>query len=236
MKKIAIMQPYFFSYIGYFQLINAVDEFVIYDNIQFTKKGWINRNRILVNGMDEYITLPLKKNSDYLLIKDRFLADTWEAERKKMINRIIESYRKAPFFKETYEVFERSIMYEDLNLFKFIFHSIQTLVNYFNIDTKLTISSTLSINHQLKGEDKVIAICKEQQAGVYINPIGGVSLYDSERFRSNNLKLLFQKSNNINYQQFSHEFFPWLSIIDVLMFNDKNHCKELLNQFQLLDD
>lgn len=228
MKKIAIMQPYFFSYIGYFQLINAVDEFVVYDNIQFTKKGWINRNRILVNGLVQYISLPLKKDSDYLHVKNRFLSDTWDVERKKMLNRIIESYRKAPFFKETYEVLERCIMYEDRNLFNFIFYSVQTLVNYFNIDTKLTISSTLSINHQLKGEDKVIAICKEQQAGVYINPIGGVSLYDRERFRSHNLELQFQKSNNIDYNQFINEFIPWLSIIDVMMFNSKDEINTYL--------
>jgi hypothetical protein len=98
-KKIAIMQPYFFPYIGYFQLINAVEEFVIYDNIEFTKKGWINRNRILVNGADSYISLPLKKDSDFLHVKDRFLADTWDQDRKKMLNRITESYRKAPFYK-----------------------------------------------------------------------------------------------------------------------------------------
>jgi hypothetical protein len=121
-KKLAIMQPYFFPYIGYFQLVNAVDEFVIYDNIEFTKKGWISRNRILVNGVDTYISLPLKKDSDYLHVKDRYLADTWDIERKKMLNRITESYRKAPYFKETYEVIEKCILYEDRNLFKFILH------------------------------------------------------------------------------------------------------------------
>ncbi len=82
--KLAIMQPYFFPYIGYFQLINTVDEFVVYDNIEFTKKGWINRNRILVNGKDEYITLPIKKDSDFLHVKDRFLAETWSKDSAKM--------------------------------------------------------------------------------------------------------------------------------------------------------
>lgn len=234
MKKLAIMQPYIFPYIGYFQLINAVDEFVIYDNIEFTKKGWINRNRILVNGVDAYISLPLKKDSDYLHVKDRYLADTWYIERKKMLNRITESYRKAPYFKETYEVIEKCILFEDHNLFTFIFHSIQTLVTHFGIDTKLTVSSTISIDHQLKSEDKVIAICKEQQAGLYINPIGGVSLYDKERFRMHNLELQFQKSNTIDYKQFNNEFIPWLSIIDVIMFNDKLSIKQNLNNYTLL--
>jgi len=234
MKKIAIMQPYFFPYIGYFQLINSVDEFVIYDNIEFTKKGWINRNRILINGIDTYISLPLKKDSDYLHVKDRFLADTWDCERKKMLNRINASYQKALFFRETYEVLEKIIMYEDRNLFNFIFHSVQTLVDYFGMDTKLTVSSSILIDHQLKSEDKVIAICKEQKAEVYINPIGGVSLYDKVRFRSHNIELQFQKSNSIEYKQFINEFIPWLSIIDVMMFNDKYLIMKMLDNQTLL--
>ena len=105
------MQPYFFPYIGYFQLMNAVDEFVVYDNIEFTKKGWINRNRILVNGKDFYITLPIKHDSDYLYIIDRLLADTWPIERKKMLNRIIESYRKAPNFNVVFSVIEKVLLF-----------------------------------------------------------------------------------------------------------------------------
>ena len=229
--KLAIMQPYFFPYIGYFQLINEVHEFVVYDNIEYTKKGWISRNRILVNNIDAYVSLPLKKDSDYLLVKDRFLADTWDAERKKLLNRILESYRKAPYFKETYEVVEKCIMYEDHNLFNFIFHSIQTLVKHLCIDTKLTFSSSIIIDHQLKSEDKVIAICKEQKANTYINPIGGVSLYDKERFRSHNLELQFQKSNAIYYKQFSNEFIPWLSIIDVMMFNSCDEISSFLTNY-----
>lgn len=81
--KAAIMQPYFFPYLGYFQLMNAVDTFVVYDNIEFTKKGWINRNRILVNGKDAFISIPLKKDSDYLQVNERYLADSWGDEKKK---------------------------------------------------------------------------------------------------------------------------------------------------------
>lgn len=228
------MQPYFFPYIGYFQLINSVDEFVIYDNIEFTKKGWINRNRILVNCASDYISLPLKKDSDYLHVRDRFLADTWEGERKKMLNRIVGSYSKAPFFKETYEVIEKCIMYEDRNLFTFIFYSIRTLIDYFKIDTKFIISSSIPIDHQLKNEDKVIAICKEQKTGVYINPIGGMSLYDKKRFLSYNIELQFQKSNKIDYRQFSNEFVPWLSIIDIMMFNSNDEISTYLTNYTIV--
>ena len=235
MKKIAIMQPYFFPYIGYFQLINAVDEFVIYDNIQYTKKGWINRNRILVNHKDDYISLPLKKDSDYLNVSQRFLSDTWAAvERKRMLNRVAESYRKAPHFKETYEVLEKCILNEDGNLFNFVLHSIQTLMQYLNIETKLVISSTISIDHQLKSAEKVMAICKARCADMYINPVGGLELYDKESFKINNLELYFQKSHSINYPQFNNEFIPWLSIIDVMMFNNREKINSYLSNYLLL--
>ena len=120
--KAGIMQPYLFPYIGYFQLMNAVDEFVLYDNIEYTKKGWINRNRILVNGKDTYIGLPLKKDSDFLTIVERNLAENWPAERKKILNKISSSYKKAPQFGKVYPVIESAFMFEDFNLFNFIYH------------------------------------------------------------------------------------------------------------------
>ena len=231
--RIAIMQPYFFPYIGYFQLINAVDEFVIYDNIEFTKKGWINRNRILVNGTDALVSLPIKKDSDYIHENERFLADTWEVERKNLLNRITESYRKAPHFIETYAVLEKCIMNEDRNLFKFILHSVQTVMQYLKIDTKLVVSSSVPIDHQLKGHEKVMAICKERGADIYINPIGGLELYDKEIFKKNNLELQFHKSNSITYKQFNNEFVPWLSILDVMMFNNIEEIQSKLEAYRL---
>jgi hypothetical protein len=226
--KVAIMQPYLFPYIGYFQLINAVDEFIIYDNIQFTKKGWINRNRILVNGTDAYITLPLKKDSDYLNIKDRFLSDEWPNERKKTLNRIIESYRKAPQFNFVYPIIESILMYEEKNLFKFILNSLQEINQYLDIKTPLIISSSVPINHDLKAENKVIELCKARKATTYINPIGGVELYSKEDFKSEGLELQFLKANNITYPQFKNDFVPFLSIIDVIMFNPKETVTEYI--------
>ena len=228
------MQPYFFPYIGYFQLLNAVDEFIIYDNIQFTKKGWINRNRILVNGKDEYITLPLKKDSDFLDVKDRYLANDWKIEQKKMLNRITESYRKAPFFETTFPLIENIILHNETQLFLFTLNSVETIKNYLGISTPLTISSSLPINHQLKGPDKVIALCKQKQAKTYINAIGGIDLYSKDEFRSHNIDLKFIKTNSITYPQFKYEFIPYLSIIDVLMFNEKEDVKKLLNNYQLV--
>ena len=224
------MQPYLFPYIGYFQLINAVDEFIIYDNIQFTKKGWINRNRILVNGTDEYITIPLKKDSDFLDIKDRYLSQEWLNERKKILNRITESYRKASHFNIIYPIIERIMMYEDKNLFAFIFNSLKELNQYLDIKTPLIVSSIISINHDLKAENKVIELCKARKAKTYINPIGGVELYDKKTFNNKGLELKFLKANNITYPQFKNDFVSFLSIIDVMMFNSLEDIKLIINK------
>lgn len=219
--KLAIMQPYFFPYIGYFQLINAADAFVIYDNIQFTKKGWINRNRILVNGQDDYISIPLKKDSDYLNIDQRIPAATFGEDKQKLIRRIRECYRKAPGFDQVFPVVEAAINAPGDNLFQYIYNSLQPLCSYLSITTPFITSSSVPVDHGLKSQDKVIAICKALGAAEYINPIGGLELYSKETFSENNIKLSFIKSTDIAYPQFQNDFVPWLSIIDVMMFNTK---------------
>tara|TARA_B100000287_G_scaffold435165_1_gene502202 strand:- start:964 stop:1674 length:711 start_codon:yes stop_codon:yes gene_type:complete len=226
MKKVAIMQPYFFPYVGYFQLINSVDQFVIYDNIQYEKKGWINRNRILSNGQDRIITLPLKKASDYFNVMDRRLSDNWPDKRRKMINLIKSCYAKAPYFKEGFSIMEESLSYEDTNLFNFLFNSLKKVNEYLNIQTQIIVSSSLDIDHTLKSQDKVISICKSLNAETYINAIGGVKLYKKEDFNKNNIKLNFIQSELTAYKQFKNNFLPWLSIVDVIMFNSRQEIRD----------
>ena len=226
--KLAIMQPYIFPYIGYFQLINAVDKFVVYDNIQFTKKGWINRNRILVNGKDEYFTIPLKKDSDFLNVDQRKLSDTFKTERIKFLRRVTESYRKAPEFNEVYFLLESVINNDEENLFGFIYQSLQAVCKWLDIRTEFIISSVIPIDHGLRSQDKVIGICKAMNATQYINPAGGVELYSKEVFKQNNIELKFIRSDLIDYLQFNSEFVPWLSMIDVMMFNSKEKVQEYL--------
>ena len=229
--KVAIMQPYFFPYIGYFQLMAAVDEFIVYDNIEFTKKGWINRNRILVNGTDSYITLPLKSDSDFLNIRERQLADTWIKEKRKILNKIFESYRKSSNFKIVSEVIEKCILFEDHNLFNFILNSLNVVKEYLEIKTPLIISSTIPIDHSLKGDKKVIEIVKSRKAENYINSIGGIELYNKEEFKKEGINLNFLKSTNFIYKQYDNTFVPWLSIIDVMMFNSKEEIKKYLESY-----
>lgn len=235
-KKVAIMQPYFFPYIGYFQLIHSVDEFIIYDNIQYTKKGWINRNRILDNdGSPRWVTLPLKKDSDYLNVVDRKIADTWDKDRKKTLGMIKTVYSKAPYFKEVYNLIEECLMFDEINLFSFIHNSIIKINSYIGIETPIIISSQVNIDHSLKSKDKVLAICKEQKATTYVNAIGGMELYDKEEFKQQGIELNFIQSRFIRYPQFIEDRFnPWLSIIDVLMFNGREPVKEFVSSYKLI--
>jgi len=228
------MQPYFFPYIGYFQLLYAVDEFVIYNKIKFTKKGWINRNRILVNGKSQYITLPLKKGSDSLPVDQRFLADKWLNDKKKLFNRIYESYRKSPYFEEVYSLLENCLNFSDDNLFNLIYHSLAIIKGYLKIGTPLIISSTIPLDDQLKAEKLVIQICKARKTDTYINPIGGVELYDKSNFKKEGIDLFFLKSKEFTYKQYDNKFVPWLSIIDVMMFNSSENILRLLKQYTLI--
>jgi WbqC-like protein family len=230
--KVAIMQPYFLPYIGYFQLINAVDV-VIYDNIQFSKKGWFHRNRLLVNGNADYFTLPLKKDSDYLNVNQRYLGDNWDEEKSKILRKIKECYRKAPNFESTYKLVESVFENSEKNLFEFLYNSVLTVNSYLGIDTKIIKSSVINIDHELKSQDKVLAICNKLEAKQYINPIGGLELYDNNSFTNLNIDLSFLQSNSIEYQQLGQAFIPWLSIVDVLMFNDLAKIKSWLSDFKL---
>jgi hypothetical protein len=211
------MQPYFMPYIGYFQLIAAVDLFIIYDNIQYTKKGWINRNRILRNGKDAMISLPLKSDSASLDVVERRLAEDFEP--RKLMAQLAGAYHAAPFFRETFPLIEEVLLFDDPNLFRFNLNSIEKTCAHLSIATSIRSASSFNIDHGLKAQDKVLALCAAAGADIYINPIGGLSLYSKSEFQERGFELRFLRSDPFDYAQFDAPFVPWLSIIDVMMFN-----------------
>jgi hypothetical protein len=232
---IGIMQPYFLPYIGYWQLVNAVDRFVVYDNIKYTKKGWINRNRFLMNGRAEYLTIPLERASDFLDIRERWIKrSNWGVKKWDDLRSLQMLYHRAPYFKETFPVLENIITHPNHNLFAFIYNSICEIKQYLDIKTPLIISSTVAVDHTLRAQDKVIAICEGLEATKYINAIGGIELYNKEEFKKRNIELNFIKADPIEYKQQHDAFVPWLSILDVMMFNSKEDIKEMLNQYTLI--
>ncbi len=215
--KLAVMQPYFLPYIGYFHLMAAVDAFVVYDAIKYTKKGWINRNRILCNGADAVLTLPLKRGSDALDVVERELAVDFEPAR--LLDKVAGAYRSAPCFGPTYDLVERILRHEERNLFAFLLHSLARIREALGLSARLLTASTIAVRPGLRGQDRVLAICEAAGATTYINPIGGTGLYAKETFRSRGIELRFVRARSLAYHQFGGAFVPWLSIIDVLMFN-----------------
>ncbi|MFN3713125.1 MAG: WbqC family protein [Alcanivoracaceae bacterium] len=231
--KVAIMQPYFLPYVGYFQLIREVDVFVLYDNIKYTKKGWINRNRYLLNGQDKPFALPLKKGSDYLEVRERTLTDDFDPE--KLLNGIEAAYRKAPYFRSAMPVIQGVFRHEERNLFAYIRHALTRMCDYLGIDTPILPSSQIPADHSLVGEQRVMAICKTLGAQTYINPPGGRALYRTENFSRNGLHLKFIDPVLEPYPQLGSTFVPGLSVIDLIMNNDSEGIDNLLSKYFLSD-
>jgi hypothetical protein len=231
--KIAIMQPYLFPYIGYFQLLSSVDKFIIHDDVQWIKGGWINRNRILFEAKPEMLTLAVKKRSNYDNINEyEIVADP--KNRTKFINKIRASYFNSEYFSEAYPIIKKIVLSEELNIVEYIKNSLEEISIYLNIKTPIRLSSKLVKNNESKGEDRVIEICKSVKAKTYINPIGGLALYDKSRFIENDIKLFFIKTGNIEYKQFDNVYIPNLSIIDVMMFNSPEKISSFLSNFNLI--
>jgi hypothetical protein len=229
---IAIMQPYFLPYIGYWQLLTAADRFVVYDNIQYAKKGWINRNRFLRNGRDAMFTIPLKKGSDFLDIAGRSIADDFDPET--VLNPLAAAYRKAPFFAEVFPLIERIVTAAPRNLFEYLHHSLAATAQYLDITTPIIVSSSVPIDHRLKAERKVLALCQALGATRYVNAIGGRELYAAPAFAAEGIELKFIQSRPIVYQQFGDPFVPGLSIVDVLMFNARDAVRGMLREYDLV--
>lgn len=231
------MQPYLFPYIGYFQLINCVDKFVIYDDVNFIKQGWINRNNILVQGNPYLFTFPLKKQSSFSKINQVFSNEKLYASwRIKFLRTIEQSYKKAPFYKDIYGLVDNilEIGNQEIGISTIARNSLVETSKYLDINTKFVFTSSIYQNEELSGKKRVIDICKQENAMHYINPIGGQELYDIDFFKENGLELSFIKTLPIQYNQFENDFVPWLSIIDVLMFNSIEETKLLLNKYELV--
>lgn len=229
--RIAIMQPYLFPYIGYFQLVNAVDKFIFYDDVNFIKNGWINRNSIVINNSKKYITLQLKGASPHKLINEVEFTDN----RNKLKNSIRMAYKKAPYFKSSWPLIEDVLSINTEKISEQAIHSVKNISKYLGINTSFEISSEkYCMTKGMDKADRLIRICKINEATTYINPIGGKELYHKETFKTENIKLYFLNTNFTDYKQFTTEFIPALSIIDIMMFNSIEGIHKMLNNYDLL--
>lgn len=233
-KKIAVMQPYFFPYYGYFQLIRATDVFVVFDDVNYINRGWINRNRILVDNQDGFITIPISKASQNKLISEHGLADDALSQQKKILEKIKHSYKKAQFFAEFYPFVERAVLQQEKNLVPYLVNSLQIICEYLEIPFCCKLSSEIEKDNSKKGQEKIIELCNKLEASQYINLLGGQELYKKNAFLHNNIDLKFISANPVKYKQFEGEFITNLSIIDLLMFNSKAQSRAFINNYTLI--
>jgi hypothetical protein len=210
------MQPYFLPYIGYFQLMQNCDVFVIYDDIKYTKRGWISRNRILADGKPRTVSLPLQRDSDFLDVRDRTVSPEYNATKTMRLFR--QSYAKAPFWEPSERLLEAILGFQSRNLFGFVANSVSLIAASLELSTDIVVSSTLPVEAGLRGQERVMATCEALRATEYVNPIGGLDLYSEEAFAERGIALSFLRSRLTPYTQFGFPFVEALSIIDTMVF------------------
>ena len=232
-KKLAIMQPYFLPHIQYFQLISAVDTFVIYDDVHFINRGWINRNRILLKGVPYMFTIPLQAASQNKLICEIQLSN-YNLWQTKALRTLALQYKKAPCYSSVMPLLEKIFRYQATHLTEFILSSLKEVVQYIGLKTVIKPTSRIYENSHLHAQTRILDICKSEYAQIYINTSGGRNLYDSDVFIENGIQLKFLSSQPSKYHQNQAEFIGSLSIIDVLMFNELEVIRSMLKDYKLL--
>ena len=252
---IAIMQPYFMPYIGYFQAINAVDKYILYGNVNFEKKSWVNRNRLMQrNGAIEPMIVPLKKKSSNSLIKEMAIDYSTDWQRR-LLRSIQTNYGKAPYFEETFSLLTSILSKQYETLMELNTESIKAFARHLGITTEIETDNSRfdDMEEKLRKSDdayvefpymhktrpvrkvaRVIEMCKRERSNHYINAIGGTAMYSKEEFAQYGIQLEFIRTNPIEYDQFNNKFEPYLSIIDVLMHNGKNKTKQMLEEYELV--
>lgn len=231
---VAIMQPYFFPYLGYFQLVQAVDHFVFYDDVMFIKKGWINRNRILMQGNEFLFTIPLEKQSQNKTIRESTIS--WGKEFPiKFMNQIDSAYKKAPNYTEVRNLVDQVLQIKYASLADLASESVQATWAYLGLEKKFYQSSKLSISNDLGRAERLIEITKSLGESTYINAVNGQELYEKGIFKEKGIDLYFLKPNLNPYPQGNtKEYINGLSMIDVLMWNDKDEVVRWVGDSQLI--
>ncbi len=228
------MQPYLFPYLGYFQLMDYADKFFLLDNVNFIKRGWINRNNILLNQKPYRFTLPLHEVSQHKKVNEISIAadQKW---KKNFMETLRVAYQHAPFYKERIDLIHGIIYYDDDRISAFIYHSLESIAGYIGIKTDIIVVSPVEEREGMKGQDRIINICEKERATEYINLPGGKSLYETDAFLPHNIRLSFIEPHLTPYpQQQKGEFLAGLSIIDVLMNNSTESIQQMISDYAVV--
>lgn len=229
---LASNQPYFMPYLAYWQLIAAADLFLVGDDYNYIRHGWISHNRILLGGAPCDFGISVKGASSNKLISEMEVA---ELDAARMLKKLQHCYGKAPYFADTMELMERIMNCPERNLSLFLTHSIKEVCRHLGITTQIGTTSQFDTYGRLKKEERIYEYCRQTGADTYINPIGGQALYSFEEFRKRGITLKFINSQPSSYCQRVTSFVPGLSIIDVMMFNSREQIAQLLQQYTWIE-
>lgn len=232
-RTLAVMQPYLFPYLGYFQLIAAADVFVLGDDLRYVRSGWVNRNRILHDHDARLIRFPLRKDAFELQINQRQLCSEFDDEAERLIGLITESYEQAPYFAQVMPLLERLIRFPQRNIALYAEHALREMCAYLHIVTPIMRSSDLILGSPVNKQERIIRMARTFEATTFITPEGGSVVYDRVHFAIHRLKVRFFRMGAVQYRQFGQPFVANLSIIDVLMFNCIEQVQHMLSQYQL---
>ena len=236
------MQPYFFPYLGYFQLISAVDGMLLYSHVNYIKRGWVNRNRVLARARGPvYVTVPVRDASSHRIIGDVEI-DNSTPWKSTMLNSIYHEYRRSPHFHQVYTFLEALLTrpYEKLDLLNI--DTVRAVVSLLGINTNVSVANENHIAMERVLENtpsaerktqRILELCRHEKASTYLNPVGGKLLYDKDVFRRNGVELQFLESIPTPYLQSAPGFVPHLSIIDVLFNCGVEGTRQLLDNYQL---
>lgn len=228
MKTCAVMQPYLFPYIGYYQLVYSADQFIIYDDVTFIKQSYINRNSILIKGEACRFNLPVLGASS-----NKFIKDLSYGSADKLLKTIKQSYSKAPYYKDVIEIIESVFTNEDRHIAKINFLSISKVFEYLKIDKNINFSSALDYDRTAERADRLIELTKIHGCERYVNSPGGKSLYEKKYFLNRDVQLNFIETRINKYRQLNDVFIPCLSMIDIMMFCDRCEIVEMLKNYEL---
>lgn len=234
--RLAVMQPYLFPYLGYYQLVHAVDRFIFYDDVNFIKRGWIHRNQVLVNRQAHRFSVPMDRASQHQRIDEVRLHPTeYPTWRQKFLKTLQQSYRRAPCFAPIYELVDRVLSPEPVSIASLAAESVTAVCDYLEITRDFVRASALSYDTTRRGAERILALCAQSGADAYVNPPGGQDLYRAEDFTKRGLSLRFIRPEPVAYEQFGAPFVPNLSVIDVLMFNSPDQIQAMLPRYTLTD-
>lgn len=229
-SSLAVMQPYLFPYLGYYQLVNRVETFVFLDDVNFIKRGFINRNQIRVNNAAFRFVLPVAEISQNRRISDHYFS----IEVESLIKTVSQAYRRAPYYSSVMPIVEGVICQEDRSVSRLTANSIRAVFDYLQIEKRFMFSSDLRVGNERKGQARIIDICNALGAKRYSNAIGGINLYHREEFSRYGIELEFVRMKNLSYRAPKFPYMHGLSIIDVLMLCSISEIRDLLELCETL--